>query len=60
MPHAWKILNWFRRAGAPPHARTTAILLIAQGGTERGRGVSVARGRMHAGPFEPCQAYTIL
>ncbi len=35
-------------------------LLIAEGGTERGHGVSVARGRTPAGPFEPCPANPIL
>lgn len=29
-------------------------LLIAEGGTERGHGVSIARGRTPDGPFEPC------
>ncbi|GAB2762447.1 glycoside hydrolase family 43 protein [Streptomyces bullii] len=35
-------------------------LLIAEGGTERGHGVSVARGRTPNGPFEPCPANPIL
>jgi xylan 1,4-beta-xylosidase len=35
-------------------------LLIAEGGTERGHGVSVARGRTPAGPFEPCPANPVL
>jgi xylan 1,4-beta-xylosidase len=35
-------------------------LLIAEGGTERGHGVSVARGRTPTGPFEPCPANPIL
>lgn len=35
-------------------------LLIAEGGTERGHGVSVARGRTPAGPFESCPANPIL
>ena len=35
-------------------------LLIAEGGTERGHGVSVARGRTPYGPFEPCPANPIL
>ncbi|PKV82958.1 glycoside hydrolase family 43 protein [Streptomyces sp. TLI_146] len=35
-------------------------LLIAEGGTERGHGVSIARGRTPSGPFEPCPANPIL
>ncbi|SEM52161.1 glycoside hydrolase family 43 protein [Streptacidiphilus jiangxiensis] len=35
-------------------------LLIAEGGTERGHGVSVARGLTPTGPFEPCPANPIL
>ncbi|MFC7385087.1 glycoside hydrolase family 43 protein [Sphaerisporangium rhizosphaerae] len=35
-------------------------LLIAEGGTERGHGVSVARGPAPGGPFEPCPANPIL
>lgn len=35
-------------------------LLIAEGGTERCHGVSIARGRMPTGPFEPCPANPIL
>ncbi|MFJ4521602.1 glycoside hydrolase family 43 protein [Streptomyces sp. NPDC088810] len=35
-------------------------LLIAEGGTERGHGVSIARGRMPSGPFEPCPANPVL
>jgi beta-xylosidase len=35
-------------------------LVIAEGGTERGHGVSVARGRTPSGPFEPCPANPIL
>ena len=35
-------------------------LLIAEGGTERGHAVSVARGTAPAGPFEPCPANPIL
>lgn len=35
-------------------------LLIAEGGTERGHGVSIARGRAPGGPFEPCPANPIL
>jgi xylan 1,4-beta-xylosidase len=35
-------------------------LLIAEGGTERSHGVSVARGRTPTGPFEPCPANPIL
>ncbi|MGW7202693.1 glycoside hydrolase family 43 protein [Streptomyces sp. NPDC054837] len=35
-------------------------LLIAEGGTERCHGVSIARGRTPAGPFEPCPDNPIL
>jgi xylan 1,4-beta-xylosidase len=35
-------------------------LLIAEGGTERGHGVSIARGRAPSGPFEPCPRNPIL
>ena len=35
-------------------------LLIAEGGTERGHSVSIARGHLPTGPFEPCPANPIL
>ncbi|MER6630183.1 glycoside hydrolase family 43 protein [Streptomyces sp. NPDC000987] len=35
-------------------------LLIAEGGTERGHGVSIARGPAPSGPFEPCPANPVL
>ncbi|WP_371657528.1 glycoside hydrolase family 43 protein [Streptomyces sp. NBC_00280] len=35
-------------------------LLIAEGGTERCHGVSIARGRTPTGPFEPCPDNPIL
>jgi xylan 1,4-beta-xylosidase len=35
-------------------------LLIAEGGTEAGHGVSVARGPSPTGPFEPCPANPIV
>lgn len=35
-------------------------LLIAEGGTERGHGVSIARGRTPDGPFEPCPDNPVL
>jgi xylan 1,4-beta-xylosidase len=35
-------------------------LLIAEGGTERGHGVSIARGASPNGPFEPCPTNPIL
>ncbi|WP_181808300.1 glycoside hydrolase family 43 protein [Streptomyces shenzhenensis] len=35
-------------------------LLIAEGGTERGHGVSIARSRTPTGPFEPCPANPVL
>ncbi|MBE1490292.1 glycoside hydrolase family 43 protein [Plantactinospora soyae] len=38
----------------------TWYLLIAEGGTERGHAISVARGPAPDGPFEPCPANPIL
>ncbi|WTJ88695.1 glycoside hydrolase family 43 protein [Streptomyces sp. NBC_01537] len=35
-------------------------LMIAEGGTERGHGVSIARGTSPNGPFEPCPSNPIL
>ncbi|MFE2988510.1 glycoside hydrolase family 43 protein [Streptomyces sp. NPDC059262] len=35
-------------------------LLIAEGGTERGHAVSIARARTPDGPFEPCPANPVL
>jgi xylan 1,4-beta-xylosidase len=35
-------------------------LMIAEGGTERGHGVSIARARTPQGPFEPCPANPVL
>ncbi|UXY24730.1 glycoside hydrolase family 43 protein [Streptomyces cynarae] len=35
-------------------------LLIAEGGTERGHAVSIARGRTPTGPFEPCPTNPVL
>ncbi|MFE9428722.1 glycoside hydrolase family 43 protein [Kitasatospora sp. NPDC006697] len=35
-------------------------LLIAEGGTERGHSVAIARGESPSGPFEPCPANPIL
>ncbi|MFI9318288.1 glycoside hydrolase family 43 protein [Kitasatospora aureofaciens] len=35
-------------------------LMIAEGGTERGHSVSVARGPSPSGPFEPCPANPVL
>ncbi|HEX4704639.1 MAG TPA: family 43 glycosylhydrolase, partial [Pseudonocardiaceae bacterium] len=35
-------------------------LMIAEGGTERGHAVSIARGDAPTGPFEPCPANPIL
>lgn len=42
------------------HVGDTWYLLIAEGGTERGHGISVARGPAPDGPFEPCPANPIL
>jgi xylan 1,4-beta-xylosidase len=46
-PHLYRINNYW-------------YLLIAEGGTERGHGVSVARGPAPGGPFEPHPANPIL
>lgn len=35
-------------------------LMLAEGGTERGHSVSIARGPSPSGPFEPCPANPIL
>jgi xylan 1,4-beta-xylosidase len=35
-------------------------LMIAEGGTERGHGISIARGPSPSGPFEPCPANPIV
>ncbi|RKT19922.1 beta-xylosidase [Streptomyces sp. 1114.5] len=35
-------------------------LMIAEGGTERGHAVSIARGPSPSGPFEPCPANPVL
>jgi beta-xylosidase len=35
-------------------------LMIAEGGTERGHGIAIARGPAPDGPFEPCPANPIL
>ncbi len=35
-------------------------LLLAEGGTERGHGISIARGPAPSGPFEPCPANPIV
>ena len=46
-PHLYRIGRWW-------------YLLIAEGGTERGHGVSIARGPSPSGPFEPHPANPIL
>nr|WP_310429841.1 glycoside hydrolase family 43 protein [Catenuloplanes niger] len=46
-PHLYRIGEWW-------------YLLIAEGGTERGHGVSIARGPRPDGPFTPCPANPIL
>ena len=51
------------RAPEAPHLYRIGdywYLLIAEGGTDRGHAVSVARGRAPTGPFEPCPANPIL
>jgi xylan 1,4-beta-xylosidase len=60
-----KLWSGTRDAKAPeaPHLYRIGeywYLLIAEGGTERGHGVSIARGRTPEGPFEPCPANPIL
>ncbi|MFJ6677321.1 glycoside hydrolase family 43 protein [Actinosynnema sp. NPDC091369] len=71
-PHTGQVLDAPRRiwSGAPgakapeaPHLYRIGgywYLLIAEGGTERGHGVSIARGRTPAGPFEPCPDNPVL
>ncbi|HEU5354529.1 MAG TPA: glycoside hydrolase family 43 protein [Actinocrinis sp.] len=46
-PHLYRIGDWW-------------YLMIAEGGTERGHGISIARGPAPDGPFEPCPANPIL
>ncbi|GLW67967.1 glycoside hydrolase 43 family protein [Kitasatospora phosalacinea] len=46
-PHLYRIGEWW-------------YLMIAEGGTERGHGVSIARGRTPSGPFEPCPHNPVL
>lgn len=51
------------RAPEAPHLYRIGdfwYLLIAEGGTERGHAVSVARGTAPGGPFEPCPTNPIL
>ncbi|WP_158849689.1 glycoside hydrolase family 43 protein [Saccharothrix deserti] len=71
-PHTGQVLGAPQRiwSGAPgakapeaPHLYRIGeywYLLIAEGGTERGHGVSIARGRTPSGPFEPCPANPVL
>ncbi|TKT09148.1 glycoside hydrolase family 43 protein [Streptomyces galbus] len=71
-PHTGRTLGPHRRiwSGSPgakapeaPHLYRIGdhwYLLIAEGGTERGHGVSVARARTPDGPFEPCPANPVL
>ncbi|MEU7872966.1 glycoside hydrolase family 43 protein [Dactylosporangium sp. NPDC049140] len=65
-PHSGRVLGEPRRiwSGSPgakapeaPHLYRIGeywYLLLAEGGTERGHAVSIARGPTPAGPFEPC------
>ncbi|MEV4561812.1 glycoside hydrolase family 43 protein [Kitasatospora sp. NPDC049285] len=46
-PHLYRIGAWW-------------YLLIAEGGTERGHSVAIARGRSPQGPFEPCPHNPVL
>ncbi|HET9173308.1 MAG TPA: glycoside hydrolase family 43 protein, partial [Actinospica sp.] len=69
-PVAGKVLDQPRRiwsgSGKAPeaphlfHIGEYWYLMIAEGGTERGHGVSIARGPAPDGPFEPCPANPIL
>ncbi len=71
-PHTGETLGPSRRlwSGTPgakapeaPHLYHVGdhwYLLIAEGGTERCHGVSIARGPSPTGPFEPCPANPIL
>jgi xylan 1,4-beta-xylosidase len=61
----YRIWSGSRGAKAPeaPHLHRVGeywYLLIAEGGTERGHSVAIARGRTPAGPFEPCPHNPIL
>lgn len=60
-----RLWSGMERAKAPeaPHLYRIGdywYLLIAEGGTERGHAVSIARGPSPGGPFEPCPANPIL
>ena len=46
-PHLYRIGDWW-------------YLMIAEGGTERGHGISIARSTSPAGPFEPCPDNPVL
>lgn len=69
-PHTGTILGephriWSGSGKAPeaPHLYRIGdywYLMIAEGGTERGHGVSIARGPAPDGPFEPCPGNPIL
>ncbi|MGP4112625.1 glycoside hydrolase family 43 protein [Streptomyces sp. 4N509B] len=71
-PHTGRTLGAPRRiwSGTPdakapeaPHLYRIGdhwYLMIAEGGTERGHAVSIARGPTPGGPFEPCPANPIL
>ncbi|MGI5242035.1 glycoside hydrolase family 43 protein [Dactylosporangium sp. CA-139066] len=71
-PHTGRTLEEPRRiwSGTPgakapeaPHLYRIGAywyLMLAEGGTERGHAVSIARGRHPGGPFEPCPANPIL
>ncbi|MFE2756031.1 glycoside hydrolase family 43 protein [Actinosynnema sp. NPDC059335] len=51
------------KAPEAPHLHKVGdhwYLLIAEGGTERGHAVSIARARTVNGPFEPCPANPVL
>jgi beta-xylosidase len=54
-PHLYRIVD-----GAGTAEEESWYLLIAEGGTDRGHCVSVARGPSPGGPFEPCPANPIL
>ncbi len=46
-PHLYRIGDWW-------------FLMIAEGGTERGHGISIARSTSPVGPFEPCPNNPVL
>lgn len=62
LEHIWSGTPGSKAPEAPHLYRVGGYwyLLIAEGGTERGHAVSVARGPSPSGPFEPCPANPVL